>query len=193
MRCAVFLIVFVFSFPAFCQVSPDSSYIIYTKHYRKGIYKTLHEFQLNQPSVADFSFNGKNLWARDQNGNNVKVRKRDVWGFSDGINVYIRRNKYSPLLLTGRYCYFIEKGTRVMFAYGFTPFAIVPIPMPYRDKLILDFNTGQLSLLTKPVLRQILKQEDPELLSQFEAEHHKGKKVEEYLIRYNKRSSHQAN
>jgi hypothetical protein len=190
MRHAVCWVLLIFSIPTFGQVALDSTYIIYTRHYQKGIYKTFREFQVNQPSVAKFFFNGKNLWAPDKNGNNVKVKKRDVWGFSDGINVYVRRNKYSPLLLVGRYSYFIEKGTRIMFAYGFTPFALIPIPMPYRDKLVLDFNTGQMALLTKSTLRQILRQEDPELLSQFEAEKHKGKKVEEYLIRYNKRTSH---
>jgi hypothetical protein len=189
-RLVIFLLLIV-PLTGFTQAFDSTADIVHTKRYEKGIYKNFTEFKHNSPSVTEkFVFTGKNLWIPDQHGKNVKVKKKEVWGFSDGINVYIRRNKYSPLLLTGRYCYFIEKGTRIMFAYSVSPFAILPIPVPYRDKVILNFNTGTTYLLTKRLMKQILETDDPELLKKFAAERRKGKKLEEYLILYNKRNYH---
>ena len=163
------------------------SYIINSKTYRRGIYRSFEEFRYNSPSIIDsFVFDKKGLRLIVKNTNRRKrLHKSEVWGFSDGSKIYIRWNKYDPLVETGRYCYFIEKGTRVIPL--FVPM-IVPITYPYTNELIINYNTGKVSVLTKGLLKQILTSDDPVLLNEFRKEPQRGKKLREFIIKYNKRN-----
>ncbi|MEP6738256.1 MAG: hypothetical protein ABJA70_22215 [Chryseolinea sp.] len=165
-------------------------YIINAKVYNKGVYKTFEEFKYNMPSIVEnYSFDKKNLWLTDnQTGKQKKIKKREIWGFSDRNRIYVSWHKYDELLEKGRYCYFKEKGTRVVFGFSVFPPMILPIPLPYKDELIINFNTGRTFLLSKKLLKKILVTDDKELLNEFMNEKHKGRKLFEYVIKYNARN-----
>ncbi len=177
------------------QLKSDSlkkrnNYIINTTDYQKGIYKTFEDFKYNNPSIPDqFTFDNKNLWVTDnKTGKPKKIKKSEIWGFSDGTRIFVRWGKYNEILEKGRYCYFKEKGTRMTFATTPFPFMILPIPYPYKDEIIINYNTGKTFLLSKRLLKKILTSDDTELLTQFEKESQKGKKLLEYIIKYNDRN-----
>ncbi|WP_127123248.1 hypothetical protein [Chryseotalea sanaruensis] len=190
----IFLVLVVYESPA--QLLSDSlmnrdNYIIYATVYKKGVYKTFEEFKYNDPSIVeDFTFDKNQLWLTDsKTGKNSKIKKNEVWGFSDGARIFVRWRKYNEIVEMGRYCYFKEKGTRVVFGYSMFPLAIIPIPVPYTDELIINFNTGKPFLLSKKLLKEILAIDDPELLTEFMNEKQKKKKLFEYIVKYNDRNT----
>ena len=166
------------------------NYIINTTAYNKGIYKTFEEFKYNRPSIVDnYTFDKKNLWLTDrQTGKLKKLKKREIWGFCDGSKIFVAWHKYDEILEKGRYCYFKEKGTRIVFVFSAFPPMILPIPLPYKDELIINFNTGKTFLLSKRLLKKILTSDDNVLLTEFKKEPQKGKKLLEYIIKYNDRN-----
>lgn len=179
----------------FAQSTSDSlknrdNYIINTTSYKKGVYKTFEEFKYNNPSIVDnYTFDNKKLWLTDKKtGKNKKIKKREVWGFSDGTRVFVSWNKYNEIVEKGRYCYFKEKGTRIVSAFSAFPPMIIPIPLPYNDELIINYNTGKTYLLSKNLFKKILKNDDPELLTEFMNQRQKGKKLYEYIVKYNDRN-----
>ncbi len=174
----------------FDSLENKDSYIINTTAYNKGIYKTFEEFKYNKPSIVDnYTFDGKHLWLTDQGAQKLKkIKKKEIWGFSDGARVYISWHKYDEILEKGRYCYFKEKGTRVVFGFTAFPPMILPIPVPYKDELIVNFNTGKTYLLLKGLLKKILATDDKELLAEYMSQQKKGKKLFEYIIKYNDRN-----
>ncbi len=177
------------------QVASDSlknrdNYIINTTAYKKGIYKTFDEFKYNNPSgLDDFKFDGKNILVSDgKTGRLKKLKKREVWGFSDGSKIFVSWNKYNEILETGRYCYFKERGTRIAFGISAFPFMILPIPYPYKDEIIINYNTGKPFVLSKRLLKKILTSDDPELLKEFKNETSKRRKLFDYIVKYNDRN-----
>jgi hypothetical protein len=168
----------------------EDDYIINTKAYNKGIYRTFEEFKYNKPSIVDrYTFDGKHLWLEDdKTGELKKIKKKEIWGFSDGARVYVSWRKYDEMLEMGRYCYFRERGTRVVFGFTAFPPMILPIPVPYKDELIVNFNTGKIYLLSKGLLKKIMVSDDQELLTEYMNQKQKGKKLFEYIIKYNDRN-----
>ncbi len=172
------------------SINRKEEYIINTDSYRQGIYKTFEEFKYNSPSmVEEFTFDGKHLWLIDKNtGKLKKVNKSKVWGFSDGTRLFIRWSKYIEITEKGRYCYFMDKGVRVAFGYSMFPPMLVPVPYPYKDEVIINFNTGNTYVLSKRLMKKILTTDDPELLTEFQQESKKRKKLLEYIKKYNERN-----
>jgi hypothetical protein len=190
----IFLVFIAYKSPAQLLTSSPTfraENILSTNIYKKGIYKSFEEFKYNAPSIiADFTFDTKQLWVTDsKSGKNIKMKKGEVWGFSDGQRIFVRWRKNNEILEMGRYCYFKEKGTRVVFGYSMFPLAIIPIPVPYTDELIINFNTGKPFLLSKRLLKEILTIDDPELLTEFMNEKQKKKKLFEYIVKYNDRNT----
>jgi hypothetical protein len=66
---------------------------------------------------------------------------------------------------------------------------IIPVPTPYKDEVIVNFNTGRSYRLTKRLLKEIMEADDPELLEMFEQERGKGKKLFDYIVKYNDRNA----
>jgi len=189
----LFTILLLVQFNSSAQTQTSSAYhncILNDTVYKKGIYRTFEEYKYNKPSIVDnYTFDNKNLWRTDElTGRKKKIKKRDVWGFSDGIKIYASWKKYDELLEQGRYCYFIDKGTKIVFFVSAFPFSVLPIPLPYRDEMIIDFNTGETQQISKKLFKEILLEDDPELLDQFKKEPQKGKKLLEYVIKYNDRN-----
>jgi hypothetical protein len=181
--------------PVFAQSLGDSlknhsDYILNAKKYNEGIYRTFEEFKYNRPSIVDhYSFDKKNLWLIDpKSGTQKKIRRKEVWGFCDGSKVYVSWRKYDEMLEQGRYCYFKEKGTRVVFGFSAFPPMVLPLPVPYKDELIINFNTGKTYLLSKRLLKKILASDDKELLNEFMLQPQKRKKLFEYIAKYNDRN-----
>ncbi len=168
----------------------QDTYILNTYVFQKGIYKNFEEFKFNNPSTVDnFLFDNKNLWlTNSMNEKLKKIKKREVWGFCDGTRIYVKWRKYNELLEMGRYCYFKEKGTKVVMAVSIFPPMILPIPLPYKDEVIINFNTGNAYLLRKKLMKKILTTDDEELMGEFMNETHKRKKLFNYIIKYNKRN-----
>lgn len=188
------IILILTTYESFGQSTSDSlknrdNYIINTTSYKIGVYKTFEEFKYNSPSIVEnYTFEKKRLWLTDKTGKKIKVRKKEVWGFSDGSRVFVSWNKYNEILEKGRYCYFKEKGTRIVFGFSAFPPMIIPIPLPYKDEFIINYNTGKTYLLSKKLLKKILKTDDPELLTEFINQQQKGKKLYEYVVKYNDRN-----
>src|SRR5687767_1198513 len=93
-------------------------YIINATAYNEGAYKTFEEFKYNNPSMVEgYIFKGRNLWFKDKDTDKLKkIKKKEVWGFCDGSKIFVRHNKYNEMSEKGRYCYYKEKGTKIIFA-----------------------------------------------------------------------------
>lgn len=65
---------------------------------------------------------------------------------------------------------------------------LLPIPLPYRDEVILNFNTGKTFRLTNDLMEIILRTDDPDLLREFLIERKKSEKFFEYIKKYNQRN-----
>jgi hypothetical protein len=182
------------SFSSPCQ-SLDSlgsaAYILNANAYKKGVYRTFEEFKYNQPSIVDDYVVGKKaIWVTNKNnGRHKKLKNDETWGYSDGARIFVKRNKFNELVEKGRYCYFKERGTRFFYAITPIPFMIVPIPTPYEDELIINFNTGHRYRLTKKLMKEILEADDHELLAMFQVERNKAKKFYDYIVKYNERNA----
>jgi hypothetical protein len=179
----------------YAQSNGDSSadhgdYILNAPAYREGVYKTFDEFKYNRPSIIDhYSIGKKAIWVTDGTGKNRKLKNDETWGYSDGSRIFVKWRKFNELVEKGRYCYFKETGTRINYAVSWIPLMIIPVPTPYKDEVIVNFNTGRSYRLTKRLLKEIMEADDPELLEMFEQERGKGKKLFDYIVKYNDRNA----
>ncbi|HMI77959.1 MAG TPA: hypothetical protein VK484_04160, partial [Ferruginibacter sp.] len=76
--------------------------------FNKGVYKDFGEFKKNAPSITQFEFRqgpmGDIVYLKE---GNTEYPARKIWGFSDGLNVYINSgDKYSRLTRHGNSFYF---------------------------------------------------------------------------------------
>jgi hypothetical protein len=175
---------------AFAQIASDTldkkaNYIINANSYKVGIYTSFEEFKYNSPSIVDhYTFDGRRF-RTERNGIKKKIKRKTIWGYSDGKHLYACWNRYPEITVKGRYCYFQEKGIGIM-TFLVPPF-FIPIPVPYSDHVIINYNTGATYLLNTRLLKKIL-ETDPELLSEFHQEKSKKKVLLEYIVRYNARN-----
>ena len=180
---------------SYAQSISDSSsyqadYILNAPAFQKGIYRTFDEFKYNRPSIVDhYSIGKKAILVMDSTGNNRKLKKSETWGYSDGSRIFVRWRKFNEVVEKGRYCYFKETGTRMTYVVAGIPLMIIPVPTPYKDEVIVNFNTGRSYRLTKKLMKEILQADDPELLDMFTKERGKGKKLFDYIVKYNDRNA----
>lgn len=170
----------------FLRVEDSIVNIVSSKTYKKGIYLSFEEFKNNNPSVENgFVFNSerKKLTFPFKES---KIKHSKIWGISDGNSVYINYNGFNKLEIIDRYCFFIDKGVKIIFGFSAIPMMILPIPMPYKDGLAINFNNGAIFLLKKSTLK-VLMADDKELLEAFKKEPGKKKKLVDYLVKYNSR------
>lgn len=170
----------------------DTNYIVSDSIYKKGIYRSFEEFKYNNPSITEFSAEKSRLWIKDNvTGAKRKVKNKDkVWGFCDGKQVYVLWRKYNPIEIIDRYSYFQERGVRIATVVTGYPLMIIPLPVPYRVQVVINFNNGKMFVLSKKMMRTILAQ-DPELLDMFKHELNKKQKFEKYIRLYNQRNKDQ--
>jgi hypothetical protein len=198
MKTSLFLFaILCLNLPIHAQDLPE---ILKTKQFNRGIYKDFGEFLKNEPSIhssdtvikAKSFFGGKmdscyqlikqdTAWSR-------KDRKK-IWGLSDGKEIYINESNYSSgdcfrRIVVGRYCYFL--GT-VVYTTG--PIGTTGTKTWSEDGyFIMNINNGNSFLLTKDVLRTILKK-DKDLSDLYESGNKKGnqKIMVKYIEEYNKK------
>jgi hypothetical protein len=165
------------------------NYIINSASYNRGIYKTFEEFRSNNPSIVDdFMFTGKKLLLKGKNsGTAKKVWRKEIWGFCDGENIYISHRKYNKILLTGRYCFFEEKGVDFFLGTIAFPRGLVPVPYPYHRRFVVNINDGGIFVLSKSVIRKVFKEFDKELLADFKNDGQRKELFMKYISKYNER------
>jgi len=183
------LILFLASTSVYAQGTIDGTasrdpYIVNAVVYNKGVYKTFDEFKHNKPSITDYFVIEKGkIWRTYDSGPRKKIKKSKIWGYCSGDKIFVRRANYNQILELGRYCYFRDQGKSEMYGSK-TPLLFTP----YKERMIIDFNTGKIKKLTTKLMKQIFETDDPELLTEFMAEPSKGQKLYEYLMKYNKRN-----
>ncbi|HMG88718.1 MAG TPA: hypothetical protein VK589_01625 [Chryseolinea sp.] len=168
----------------------QGAYILNAPAYQKGVYRTFDEFKYNRPSIVDhYAIGKKAILITEGTGKSRKLKKHEVWGYCDGSRIFVRWRKFNELVEKGRYCYFKETGTRMTYVVSGIPLMIIPVPTPYKDEVIVNFNTGTSYRLTKKLMREILEADDAELLEMFTKERGKGKKLFDYVVKYNDRNT----
>jgi hypothetical protein len=164
----------------------QDSYIVNAAVYNKGIYRTFDEFKHNSPSITDHYIIEKGqIWMTYDSGNKRKVKKSEVWGYCTGDKIFVRTRMYNQVLELGRYCYFRNQGKSQL--YG-THSNNMMFGGSYKERMIIDFNTGKMKRLTATLMKQRFETDDPDLLTEFMAEPSKGKELYKYLMKYNQRN-----
>jgi hypothetical protein len=204
-RWLLLLILPIFSIlPAFAQDTADFSAVadfIFTTHsYKKGIYKSFREFQMNSPSELGtivvknrssaaqiYLLASRNeLHVVDSTGQERKVK--DYWGFSDGKAVYIRDNGLNKLQEIGYYCLYEIRTVAPTPVANPNTVTFNNVPPPNRKKKVFNILSGQVYDLTLYNLRKYILPPDKELLEIFNNDAQKRERMEYYIHWFNQRN-----
>lgn len=175
--------------------------VLTTKKLRYGIYRTFNEFKSNSPSITSgftISIDSGEFIRRRLRDNKGKIIRR-VYGFSDGLNIFLnakvydQTNYFVPILALGKITYFEDFhgkanaianhsaiGTSGVLAGGIIGGAIGGV-LAYsygQDKafrnpgwiIYMPDDDGYAYALSKKTLSSILKQYDIKLLADFNRE-----------------------
>ena len=179
-------------------IARSQNLIVSDSTYKAGIYKNFEEFKNNNPSIKfDYTVKTKEkgygfLGAggtvslyRIEIDKKVGQSIGDVYGFSDGKNIYV--NTHNPILhpkteffkidLLGKYCYYQD------YAYQSTGAQTITLMI----ERVIDINTGEEIILNKKEVRKILAN-DAALLTAFEMEDGKNKKLKDYIKKFNEKN-----
>ena len=181
--------------------------ILQNKPLKEGIYLSFDEFLRNAPSVTtDFQLTLKGSEKKLEKGvgdyrlllfDSVKtnIRSKNIWGVSDGANVFINEWSYSGIHnfkrihRLGRYCYFrgsIPSEQRGNVPPSLIGFAAIELAGDYG--YVLNINNGKVFALGPDVMRLILKK-DSVLSVRYEQEQKKRnpETMFSYLDQYNQK------
>lgn len=181
--------------------SSDATFIFNTSVYKKGIYRSFREFQLNSPSEQGtivvknrssaaqiYLLASRNeLHVIDSTGRERKIK--DYWGFSDGNAVYIKDNGLNKLQEIGYYCLYEIRTVAPTPVANPNAITFNNIPPPNRKKKVFNILTGQVYDLTLYNLRKYILSPDKELLEMFNTDAQKREKMEYYLHWFNRRNT----
>ena len=168
------------------RVANQNTYIVNAVVYNKGVYKTFDEFKHNKPSITDhYVIEKGKIWKTYESGPKKKIKKNAIWGHCTGDKIFVRTAMYNQIRELGRYCYFRDQGKSQL--YGDNTHNMANFT-PYKERMIIDFNTGKIERLTTRSMKRILETDDPELFAEFTAEPSNGKDLYEYLMKYNQRN-----
>jgi hypothetical protein len=163
----------------------QDSYIVDAVVYTKGVYRTFDEFKHNKPSITDHYIIEKGkIWRTYDSGDKNEIKKKEIWGYCTGDKIFIRRASYNQILELGRYCYFKDQGKSQLYGTHENNLMFGS----YKERMIVDFNTGRITRLTTNSMKQILEADDPDLLAEFNANPDSGKKLYQFLMKYNQRN-----
>ena len=170
--------------------------------FTEGIYMTFEEFKNNDPSIrkkaiitdspTDQILIG-DLWNHEKiayygpNGEFCELKRRKVWGYSSGRNVYIRSGMYfNRLFVIGSIMHFMEQYNNPLYGKGM---GLVSAKKVNNVQCLIDYNTGDvLNYCFESFLR--LLEKDPELYEEFTSIKKDRKKKEQmflYLKKFNER------
>lgn len=167
---------------------------------KAGIYRSFEEFKYNNPSLEfdynirtkerGYGFLNSEGWVQFYKIDMERKETRtigSVFGFCDGRNVYInednpdlqKNTEFAKVEFYGEFCYF----EGVSYSYMTTGAGMGATATTSRTEKILSINTGKVTILSKSLIRKLLAI-DKELLSEFNKEKKKRKKLKKYFIKY---------
>lgn len=170
----------------------DKVVIIKADTLKKGIYKSLYEFQLNNPSIkTDFKFGNmfepldykpntqlRKYYLYIESNNQYARFKEKHWGICDGENVYVLfKGKYLKLSRIGKYSTFTNVTNNNQFTYGYSL---------YDNDYLLNVLDGKIVRYNEMNLQTILRSEKSPLLKEFLADTDRRNNLYNYLLRLNK-------
>jgi hypothetical protein len=176
-------------------------YLRNDNNYKSGIFKSFDEFKYGNPSAElncqvinskkNYGKGQLNYYKLDLNKKNRQALGK-IFGFSDGKDIYIditypklnSNPEFVKMEYLYKYCYF-EYVKYVSIFTGSTGTIL-----PSLVQKLLDINTGEVLVLNRQTLREILA-DDPSLSGEFNNISGKDKVLKEYLIKYLKK--HNAN
>jgi hypothetical protein len=195
------------------DTDPEDSLVVYTPDFvfKRGIYLTYEDFKNNSPlplsaiksnldtnSVHYF----KDLLSQRkiyiyEDGKQRLLRNNEYWGYSDGRRVYCNSyGRFARLDIIGSICFFVKVSPMLDFndlyySHAYTHITrrnlMDPGKKTQADKFIMNFETGEVFLLTKKQLVNLLAK-DPELLEDYKK--FKGKKDVKtfmFILKYNQK------
>jgi hypothetical protein len=169
-------------------------YLRNENNYKPGVFKSFDEFKYGNPSV-EFRFNVNNRKVDSGKGQmfyyklDIDGRRRkvlgNVFGFSDGKDVYIdiaypklaSNSEFVKMEYLYKY-YYYEYVKYIPIFTGSTGTVF-----PDLVQKLFDINTGEVFVLNKQTLREMLA-DDQSLLEEFNNISSKDKVLKEYLIKY---------
>lgn len=183
-----------------CIAQSDSltDNVLTTKKLRYGIYRTFNEFKSNSPSITSgFEiFTDSNFPARCK----LKTKKgkiiNEVYGFSDGKNIFISTKTYShtnyfvPILAIGKITYFEDIKGKANSTPAYSQ-EINNISKNPGWIIYIPDGDGLVYALSRETIYSILKQNDRELSNKFSKENSKDNfaTLMNYMIEFNKKNS----
>lgn len=185
----------LYSEPDSVKYSPDFEFV-------EGIYLTFEEFKNNDPSIKQEAvirdtptdqllfgdlFNHEKITYFGPGGEVVKLKKKTVWGYSSGKNVFIRKGMYfNRIFKIGYIMHFMEQYNNPVDNRnrGDSPLIYVA-SLPY----MVDYKTGDVLNYCYENFLKLLER-DQELYNEFTAIKKYKKRVEQmflYLMKFNEK------
>lgn len=165
-----------------------------------GIYLNFEEFKQNKPSIKLSnpiiykqvkygglgSSNSKTAYAIDIQKNEGR-EIGDVFGFCDGKNFYFIASEYTDIYFPNKIhnfnFYKVEYVGKLCFYDAVQNSGPNSGTIATLATVVIDINTGEINLLSKSYLKQLLI-EKPELLEKFKKQENKYDHLKEYLKEY---------
>lgn len=183
--------------------STAANFIFNVDTYKKGVYKTFREFQLNAPSETGelvvkkrstaaqvyLLANRNELYIVDSTGREKRIK--DCWGFSDGSDIYIRDNGLNRLQEIGYYCLYQLHTVGVVPGANPNPNAAtynLGTP-PEPKKKVLNIITGEILDLTVYNLKKYILAPDKEIAAAFTADRQRKERMEYYIHWFNQKNT----
>lgn len=169
-------------------------YLRNENNYKPGIFKSFDEFKYGNPSVElDYQVMNSihNYWKGNLNYYKLNIDKKNrlaigkIFGFSDGKDVYIDftypKLNSNPEFVKMEYLfkYFYFEYLKNIPVYSGSIVTTVPTLV----QTILDINTGEVRVLNKQIIKEIIAN-DQVLLEEFNNTSEKNKVLKEYLVKY---------
>jgi hypothetical protein len=181
-----------------CFLLKSQNLIINDSILKVGIYRDFNEFKYNNPSIKfDYQISTIEHGYGFLNSSGtvtfyrISIDKKagkaigNIFGFCDGKNVYINENLprlgpkagFSKIEYFGLYCYFesIFYQTAYNGTNSYTTSSLA--------ENVINMSNGEVIRLTKKTLKELIAN-DEELLTEFNNESQKNKKLKDYIIKY---------
>jgi len=163
-----------------------SQTLIVNSPLKRGLFRTFNDFKYNTPDTTiNFTFDEEKE-KLNLDTTKYAIKRMEIWGFSDGVSVFIIAGKINKLQTLDRYCYFKEQGVGIVMVAGGYSLVPIPIPRPYKEQYVINLNNGNTYNLDNGLMKKILGK-DKELLNQFNKEPKKKDKYLDYIKAYNDR------
>lgn len=180
-----------------CQTDNYTTQHISTESSRKrGIYRSFEEFQQNLPSYTDSfyirenPFSGKaELWDPNCEKDIPKIKGK-IWGYSTGMEVFVKNKEYYRMLHFGAYCVYTVNKTKTHADLSIGDVNFEGSDYLYTATYIIEYSTGVSKKLKRSTLNKYILSKDPYLWELFENDERYPIPLIEYVVKYNEKHSH---